>query len=450
MMLTEFDLLAQALWLSVFAVAMVIVLLISWRYPRQIFWAVFFFRPLLEMSRLMKGNNELVQGIINSVGIAVPAVLLLVLVFHKKIWSEVNLLPLAFLVAMLVTGFLHGTNFEAGEMLVRILTPIVFLVYPQMIIQSEKDLKTFLRIVAVSTIFVLLAVYLDRQRTNVHPVYGWVQDAIPLKSGETQNRLGAIFGVPTMTAYWIFQFFAVAYFLFEVERAFARIAWMGIWIILLIPLYFTFARAAWLGCLIVPFLYSYLKGRLVRTTTWIIGGIIMAIVVLPNILFRLQNPATIEFRLRFWFGYIRSWIEGGVGSWLTGMGFARLPEKNIYSGYLYVPAGTGLVENSLIFLLVGAGLVAVIVFILMILNLARRASWLRKNGTTPLIRNFGAWSLALLVVWFVMGMVGDMVSYVVINWYWYAFFGCILALWRNRKEPAQSQGGIFFSPDSGE
>jgi len=449
-MLTEFDLLAQALWLSVFAVAMIFVLLISWRYPRQIFWAVFFFRPLLELSRLIKGNNELVQGIISGVGIVVPTVLFLVLILHKKIWSEVNLLPLAFLVVMLFTGFLHETNFEAGEILIRILTPIIFLLFPQMIIQSEKDLRTFLRVVALSAIFVIIAVYLDRERTNIHPVYGWVQDIIPLKSGETQNRLGAVFGVPTLTAYWIFQFIAVSYFLFEAERTVVRFFWMGMGIILLIPIYFTFARAAWLGCLIVPFLYSLLKGRLARTTAWILGVAAVATVILPNILFRLQNPATIEARLRFWYGYIRSWIGGGIGSWLTGMGFASLPEKNIYSGYSYIPGGTGLVENSLIFLLVGAGLMAVIVFILMILNLARRASWLRKNGATPLIRNFGAWSLALLVVWFVMGMVGDMVSYVVINWYWYAFFGCILALWRNRKEPALSRGGIFFSPDSGE
>jgi hypothetical protein len=449
-MLTEFDLLAQALWLSVFAVAMVIVLLISWRYPKQIFWAVFFFRPLLEMSRLMKGNNELIQGIISSVGIVVPTVLLLVLILHKKIWSEVNLLPLAFLVVMLFTGFLHETNFEAGEMLTRILTPIIFLIFPQMIIQSEKDLRTFLRVVALSAIFVIIAVYLDRERTNIHPVYGWVQDAVPLKSGETQNRLGAVFGVPTLTAYWVFQFFAASYFLFETERTVVRFFWMGMWIILLIPIYFAFSRATWLGCLIILFLYSLLKGRLARTTVWILGIATVATVILPNILFRLQNPATIEFRLGYWSGYIRSWMGGGIGSWLTGMGFASLPEKNIYSGYLYMPGSTGLVENSLIFLLVGAGLVAVIIFILMILNLARRAFWLRKNGATPLIRNFGAWSLALLVVWFVMGMVGDMVSYVVINWYWYAYFGCILALWKNRKEPAPLQGGIFLAPDSGE
>jgi hypothetical protein len=449
-MLTEFDLLAQTLWLSGFAVAMVFVLLISWRYPRQIFWAVFFFRPLLEMSRLMKGNNELVQGIINGVGIVVPAVLLLVLFFHKKIWSEVNLLPMAFLVVMLFTGSLHEMNFEAGEMLIRILTPVVFLVYPQMIIQSEKDLKTFLRVVAVSTIFVLLAVYLDRQRTNVHPVYGWVQDAIPLKSGETQNRLGAIFGVPTMTAYWAFQFFAVTYFLFETERTAVRFFWMGIWIILLIPIYFAFSRATWLGCLITLFLYSVLKGRLARTTAWILSIAAVTIVVLPNIVFRLQNPLTIGYRFAVWSGYLRSLVARGVPSWLAGMGFANLPGKNIYSGYLYEYGASGFVENSFIFLLAGAGLVALIVFIFMILNLVRRASWLRKNGTTPLIRDFGAWSICLLVVWLVMGMVGDMVSYVVINWYWYAYFGCILALWKNRKESAQTREGISLVLDPGE
>jgi len=448
-MLTEFDGLAQALGLSVFAVAMVFVLLMAWRYPRQIFWAIFFFRPLLEMSRLMKGNNELVQGIINGVGIAVPGMLLLVLILHKKIWSKVNLLPLAFLVVMLVTGFLHETSFEAGEMLVRILTPIVFLVFPQMIIQSEKDLRTFLRIVALSTIFVLVAIYLDRQRTNVHPVYGWIQDAIPLKSGETQNRLGAVFGVPTMTAYWVFQFFAVTYFLFETERTAVRFFWMGVWIILLIPIYFAFSRATWLGCLIILFLYSLLKGRLARTTAWILGIAAVTIVVLPNIIFRLQNPITMGYRLAVWSGYLRSLAARGVASWLAGMGFASLPEKNIYTGYLYAPASSGFVENSFIFLLAGAGLVALIVFMMMILNLVRRAFWLRKNGTTPLIRDFGAWSIGLLAVWLVMGMVGDMVSYVVINWYWYAYFGCILALWKNRKQPALTGEGIPLVPDPG-
>jgi len=441
-MLTELDLLSQALLLFVFAVAMFYFLLISWRFPKQIFWIIFFFRPLLEMSRLIQGKNEVVQGTINGVGIAVPLLLFFVLILHKKIWSQENMLPLAFLAVMIITGGLHEKNLEAGEMLIRILMPFIFLVFPQMIIQSEKDLKIFLRIVGLSTIFVLMAVYLDRERTNIHLVYGWIQDVIPLKSGETQNRLGAVFGVPTMTAYWVFQFFAVAYFLFETEKTFVRFFWLGIGIILLLPIYYAFSRATWLGCLIVPFLYSLLKGRLVRTTTWIIGSLIVALGVLPDILFRLQNPATIGYRFELWSGYIRSFIERGIGSWLVGLGYASLPEKNLYSGTLVKFGATGLVENTFIFLLVGAGLMALIVFILMIIKFALWACWLKRNGNTSFIRDFGAWSLAILVVWFVMSMVGDMVSYVVINWYFYAYFGCILALWKNRKELVQSQVSV--------
>jgi hypothetical protein len=251
-----------------------------------------------------------------------------------------------------------------------------------------------------------------------------------------QNRLAAVFGVPTMTAYWVFQFFAVAYFLFDTERSAARFLALGVWVILLAPLYLAFSRATWIGCLVILVGYNVLKGRRRVMAILLSATAVVTVVLLPNILQRLQDPTTVGYRFDVWSGYIRSLAARGGFAWLTGMGFTNLPEKNIYTGNLYSPGATGQVENSFVFLLAGAGVVAAVLFILLAWDLARRAWWLRTNGTTSFVRDFGAWSLALLSVWLVMGMVGDMVTYVVINWYWYAFFGCLLAMWRLQKNAA--------------
>jgi len=435
-MMADLDLLSRVLLGLIAAAGLLLLVFLSWKFPRQVFWAIFLFRPLLDMSRLVPNDNVPVQTIINGVGVGVPAVLLAVLILRRRAFSKDLWIPLAFGIVLLVSALFHEKDLETGSILVRILTPVVFLLFPSLVLTSEKDLRTFLRVVGWSTVFVLVALYLDRGRTNVNPLYGWVQDAIPLLGGGTQDRLAAVFGVPTMTAYWVFQFFAVAYFLFDTERSAARFLALGLWIVLLVPIYLAFSRATWIGCLVILVAYNVLKGRRKMTTLVLSLLVVAALVALPNILFRMQNPTTVGYRFAVWSGYVRSLTARGGLAWLTGMGFANLPEKNIYTGYLYSPGATGQVENSVVYLLAGAGVVAALLFILLAWNLIRRAWWLRTKGTTRFIRDFGAWSLALLAVWLVMGTVGDMVTYVVINWYWYAFFGCLLALWRLQQDAA--------------
>ena len=440
-MMADLDLLSRVLLGLIAAAGLLLLVFLSWKFPRQVFWAIFLFRPLLDMSRLVPNDNVPVQTIINGVGVGVPAVLLAVLILRRRAFSKDLWIPLAFGIVLLVSALFHEKDLETGSILVRILTPVVFILFPSLVLTSEKDLRTFLRVVGWSTVFVLVALYLDRGRTNVNPLYGWVQDAIPLLGGGTQDRLAAVFGVPTMTAYWVFQFFAVAYFLFDTERSAARFLALGLWIVLLVPIYLAFSRATWIGCLVILVAYNVLKGRRKMTTLVLSLLVVAALVALPNILFRMQNPTTVGYRFAVWSGYVRSLTARGGLAWLTGMGFANLPEKNIYTGYLYSPGATGQVENSVVYLLAGAGVVAALLFILLAWNLIRRAWWLRTKGTTRFIRDFGAWSLALLAVWLVMGTVGDMVTYVVINWYWYAFFGCLLALWRLQQDAAAAGEG---------
>lgn len=437
-MLTQLDLLAQILLPSTLIAGVVFASIISWRFPKQIFLIIFLFRPLLEMSRLLKEGSEFVQWIINGVGVVVPFILLFVLVFHKKILLRQNLFLIAFIGVILLSSLTHEKSLEVAEILIRLISPLILIIFPQAIIQSEKDLKTFLQIIAISTFFVLVAVTLDWERTNIHPIYGWVQDAIILKSGEIQNRFAAVFGVPTTTAFWLFQFFAVTYFLFETDRSLKRWLWMGISILLLYPLFLTFSRGAWLACWVLIFSYSLLKGRVIKIGAWIIGIVTLAAIILPDIIYRLGNPTNIKGRLEFWYGYLHAMVSQGILPWVTGLGWANLPEKNLLSGHLFRYGSTGLVENSFIFVLVGAGLLALIIFIIIFLNLARWAWWLKMNGDTSFIRDYGIWTLSMLGAWFVMSMSGDMVLYVVINWYWYAFFGCSLALWVKMRHSLQS------------
>lgn len=439
-MLIPQDLLTQTVILLFLAVGFVFVLTVTWRFPKGFFLAVFLLRPLVEIARLLPARPELVQGIINGAGVSIPVLLFVVLLLHGKIWEPENVLPLAFVFAFLFVGLFHEMNMESGEFMFRVLAPLALLIFPQAVIKSEKDLKTFLRIVAFSSVLVLIAVYIDQERTNIHPVFGWVQDRIPLGGGEARNRLAAVFGVPTMTAFWLFQFFAVVYFLFETERAPRRYLWAVLSAGTLVPIYFTFSRAAWLSCVAVIILYNLFVGRWRRTAVWVVSLVMVALVAVPDILFRLQNPGKASFRLQLWAGYFQSLTAGGPKAWLSGLGYANLPEKNPFSGHMISPGATGLVENSFVFLLAGAGLLTLLIFGLMILDLARRARGLTKHARNTFAGDFGAWSLSLLAAWFIMSISADVVSYAIINWYWYAYFGCIYALGKHLTESVKPQG----------
>ena len=434
-MLSLADPLASVLLPAVLAAFFAFVVVISWRYPQYIFFLIFFFRPLLDMTRLLKGKEEIVQSMIKATGVIIPAILLITLILHKKALTDDNFLVLFFMVIILVMALFHeGKDARAGEIIVRTVTPLVLIIFPAVVIESERDLKTFLRLIGISIVFVLVAVFLDRTRTNIHPVHGWVQDVIVLPGGQTRNRLAAVFGVPTVTGYWLFLFFVLAYFLFETDRGLRRWIWLGACFALSVPLFYVFSRSAWIGCAIAIFLYNLFKGRLGRTMALLTGGAILVAIVLPQILYRLQDLRTMQHRLLLWKGYFQTMLDKGAAAWLTGLGWSDLPEKNIYTGHLIIPGSTGLTENSFIFILVGSGILALIVFILIVLRLVRRSIWLAKNGGTPFIRAFGIWSIALLVAWLAMSTTGEVVTYVVINWYFYAFFGCALGLWANREK----------------
>lgn len=418
-------------------------LLFAWSFPKQALWLIFFVRPLLEASRLIKNDQGVVQGIINAAGVLVPAVLFGALLLRGRLFDKGSRLAWGFMLVFLLASLSHGLNAESGTLLLKVLLPFSLLLFPALAIGSEEDVKKFLRLVGYSSLIVIVLVLLDWSRTNVNPVYGWVQDIIPLKGGGARNRLASVFGVPTTTSFWLFQFLAVCYFLFETERSSRRWLWLGLCAALSVPLYLTFSRAAWIGMAVLVALYNFLKGRRFRIA---VGGLAFgaaAVWFLPNLLYRMQNLATWKWRLLFWEGYLKSLSEGNALGWLIGAGLSGLPEKNVYSGSLFKYGSTGLIENSFVFVLVGAGIVAALLFVCLFVSLAKTARRLSRTSISPFVRDFGRWSLAMLAAWFIMGMAGEMVTYAVINWYFYAFFGCLLALGRQALRSAEAAVGAL-------
>ncbi len=424
---------------------LLILVIVACRFPKQALWLIFLTRPFLEASRLIKDDQGLVQGMINACGVLIPVVLFAVLLLRGRFSVKSDGIVLSFMLVFLIVSLGHGLNEESGTLLLKVLMPFSLLLFPSLAVRSEEDLKTFLRLIAYSSLIVIAAILLDWNRTNINPVYGWVQDIIPLKSGETQNRLASVFGVPTTTSFWIFQFIAVCYFLYETERSSRRWLWLGICAFLAIPLYLTFSRAAWIGTALLVGLFHVLKGRRFRIA---VGGLAFGASVLwllPDILYRLQNIANWKLRLQYWSGFLKSLSAGGASNWVTGLGLSDLPGKNLFTGSLFSYGATGLIENSFIFILVSTGGVALLLFAGLFVSLAKTAHHLNRTGASPFVRDFSRWSLAMLAAWFVMGMSGEMVTYAVINWYWYAFFGCLLALGVQAPPPAESRVKAFAS-----
>jgi len=413
----------------------------AWRFPKMVLPLIFLVRPLLEASRLLKFDQAVGQGIINAVGVVIPAVLFGALVLRGKFFERGSRLAWSFMLVFLLVSLSHRLNAESGTLLLKVLLPFSLLLYPALAIGSEEDVKKFLRLVGYSSLIVIVLVLLDWNRTNINPIYGWVQDIIPLKGGGARNRLASVFGVPTTTSFWLFQFLAVCYFLFETDRPPRRWIWLGICAALSVPLYFTFSRAAWIGMAVLVALYNFLKGRRFRIAVGMLAFGAGVLWFLPNILYRMQNLASWKWRFLYWQGYLKSLSGGEAAGWLVGVGLADLPLKNAFSGTLFRLGSTGLIENSFVFVLVGAGAAALLLFAAVFLSLAKTARRLSRTAGSPFVRDFGIWSLSLLAAWFVMGMSGDMVTYAVINWYFYAFFGCLLALGLRARGPAAVRAG---------
>lgn len=135
-----------------------------------------------------------------------------------------------------------------------------------------------------------------------------------------------------------------------------------------------------------------------------------------------------RLRIVLWKRYFQTILMKGDSAWFAGLGWSGLPEKNIYAEHFFSYGSTGIVENTFIFILISGGILALGLFLLLVLQLICRAVWLAKNGHTPYLGDFGVWWLAMLAAWLAMSLTGEVVTYVGINWYFYVFFGCVLAL----------------------
>lgn len=410
--------------------------------PKYVFFGVFLVRPLIEFLRVSI-DSETARLIINGIGIVIPTSLLLVMLFQNQLFSKFNMLVLAFMLVVLASSFINEISSNSAEIAIRIISPFVMLIFPQTVIKSEDDLKKFFRIIAISSVFVLLAVLLDWDRTNINYLRGWVQDAVVTSGGGLRPRLAAVFGVPTATAFWLFQFFAVTFFLFEVESRLYRWAYLALCALMLIPMYFTFSRAAWIACFVLVLSYYLFEAR--YRIALVIGAtvLVFSVFLLPDVLLRIQSISTVQTRITSWTGYLGSVFSQGFAPMIVGLGWIDLPAKNVLSGDLFSPGSTGIVENSYLYLLVGAGVIAFVLFWMIFVSLGHKA-WTIKGKTERVVwRKLAAWGLGLIGAWFIMGMSGDVISYVVINWYFYALFGCIIAVSTNRAGMGKSNGNAF-------
>ena len=406
--------------------AALIVFFLIYQYREMALMVIFFLRPLLELGRLTPWREQFTEWVIGPVGLLISLLMFLVLIFRNKLFDRNNSYLLGFIVVTLFIAVVNGVNFQVWDLMARIISPLVFLVFPQLFINDERQVKRFIMVVALSTAIVIVSILLDFDRTNVNPIFEWDQDQITLSTGELQPRMAAVFGVTTTTAYWLFQFFAVIFILGNLAEGTKRYGWSIVMLILLYGIYVTYCRTAWVACLLLFVVYNILNRR--YSLIGIIGVMVFALIVLnPDIITRITDLGSLIGRLEFWFGYMQVMMMKGFQTWLLGLGWADIL---LGIGAVEVIEGsTGLVENTYLFILAGTGLIPLLLLLGFFGNLAAQALWLVKHGDTRFSRNLGAWGFSLLGCWFLMSMTGEMITYVVINWYYYVFFGMFSALY---------------------
>lgn len=405
--------------------ASVFILVLIYRYPEWSLISIYLLRPFFELARLTPWEDQVTQWIIGPLSLLITLTMFLVLILRNKLFSWDNSYILGFIGVTIFIALFNGANFGVIDIIVRIIAPLVLLIFPQLFIKDDRQVRRFLHIIAYSTVIVLIALLLDFDRTNMNP-YGWIQGQVEGSTGELVPRMAAVFGVPTVTAFWLFQFFAVTYLFFSFEKGAKRFAWFAVMMIILFGIYKTYCRGAWVSCVFLPVAYNCLQRKYLLGS--ILGIMILLIpILLPDIILRISDPITILGRLYWWYGYLEAMMRQGSSSWFLGLGWADIVAGNIYS-VSPIEGVTGLVENSFIFMFAGSGLIPLLLLLMIFLNLSRQALWLVEKGDTQFSRSYGAWGLSLLGSWFIMSMSGDMLTYTVINWYYYIYFGWLSAL----------------------
>ena len=383
------------------------------------FFAIFLLRPIVEISRL---GHSTILGLSASdvVGLIIPLTLVVVILLKHPRPIRIRGWLGAFVGLVVFTQVIHGM--ANLPQLIRVLSPIPFLIFPQIIEWKDKNVLKFIQSVCYSIPLVLLAVVLSRSAHDLLPTGVDIQ-------GMMVGRWGGVFYVPTLMGYWLSIFFLFG-FLGSIAASSQRLKrlFLGGSLLLLVPIYWTFSRTAWVSCAVGLLIVLIMSKR--YRESFVVLVLAFAInFVFTGVGQRLTSDLQGVGRLVLWIPIATMFWRWDNFDKILGVGWANIDGHLLH----FLPSswpiiGVGLTENSFLFILLGAGLLASLSYLFYWLFILRGTKRLAKMQISTISKLFAILAFALTSMMLLQGLTDDLVTSPVLNWYFYAVAGIVDAM----------------------
>ena len=197
----------------------------------------------------------------------------------------------------------------------------------------------------------------------------------------------------------------------------------------------TYSRGSWVAFVVGLVIIGVLQSRAVFA--WMLGGVVVVIGLLPSVVARVTDVASADtatgaasnsltWRFQYWLDVIglnRDNPVTGIG--LKGTRYITDQSKAPHNDFLRAYAETGLL-----------GLLGFLLVVLAIIGIARRAL---RQAQPGLARGVAVGFAAVLAAYLIDSFGDNLMSEIVVLWYFYAFAACAAAVARlgsERPEPA--------------
>ena len=198
-------------------------------------------------------------------------------------------------------------------------------------------------------------------------------------------------------------------------------------IFLSICLIYTFTRSAWIGLALAVFILGLLQHRkLLILSPLIIGFLLLNLPFISERFQPLLNPdlqkyTSLAWRMNIWTSSIPYFLSHPF----FGNGFGNF----IFVGY-EIDNWFAAAHNDYVRILVETGIIGFVGFIWIFLSLLKTGVKAFKNAPNPFHKNIAAGFIVLLLAYILMSMSDNLFNHGGIQWYFWAYAGVAMAIYR--------------------
>ena len=377
-------------------------------------------RPCLDY---FGGQSALIAGL-NLNFADIFAILTIAFCFYTiaKNLHRVKELPLLrswlFFLIALSASLLTSINITAGPVeIARILSSALIFYTAFVVVENSKDLSNLIKVIIISALIPsLVAIYQFFTQTGLTVPYEGVY-----------NRVFGTFTHPNMLAFYLVLVLALCFVVYLIsDKKKVTVTLFGLIAILyLVALAFTYTRSAWLGLLLIVVLLGLTRFRKFLIISLVILGI--CYFSFQQINSRVQNLASadpsssVQWRIQMWhdsIGYAmqRPILGYGIGNSNQVILDNRGPQY-----------GSDFEHNDYIRVALDAGLIGLIAFLVLIINLLLTLFKIYREQKKPRLKILAFVIFILAISFYLISFGDNILTDTALEWSLWALLGGLLA-----------------------